>query len=56
MGPCQKLELITAFSIRHLLDAVRKRNADAFAPMAAGVAQPDIGAGDTPQQSEDFIA
>jgi len=56
MGPCQKLELITAFSIRHLLDAVRKRRDDAFLPIATSIAQPDPGAGETPQQSEDFIA
>jgi hypothetical protein len=54
MGPCQKLDLITAFSIRHLLDAVRRRREDAFSSVASPLAV--VEATDVPQQSEDFIA
>ena len=57
MGPCQKLELITVFSIRHLLDAVRKRRDEAFSVASGVTAAKDlVDAGDVPQQSEDFIA
>lgn len=55
MGPCQKPELVTAFSVRHLLDAVRKRQDDAFMavsdPMAVVVDQSN----GTLQHSEDFV-
>lgn len=57
MGPCQKLELITAFSVRHLLDAARRRRDDALAKPVSGLdvtgVSPDAAA---PQQSDDIIA
>jgi len=57
MGPCQKLDLITAFSVRHLLEAARKRRDEAMAKPVAGldVTAPSSSATE-PQASDDIIA
>ena len=57
MGPCQKLELITVFSVRHILEEARKRRDAGMAGVAAGLneAKADEHA-KSPQESEDIIA
>lgn len=56
MGPCQKLEQITAFSVRHLLDAARKRRDEGMAKPLEGldITGPSVDAS-TPQQSDDIV-
>lgn len=57
MGPCQKLELISAFSVRHLLDAARKRREEGMSGVAAGLNEAKADESSTaPQQSDDIIA
>lgn len=56
MGPCQKLELITAFSVRHLLEAARQQRERALAGIAAGLTQDAPDKTTAPQESEDIIA
>ena len=40
MGPCQSIDLISVFSVKHLLDAVRARRAEAMATTATPVDVP----------------
>lgn len=57
MGPCQKLELITAFSVRHLLDAARRRREEGLARSVEGLdaMAPRTAAPSQPQQSDDLV-
>lgn len=57
MGPCQKLEQVTAFSVRHLLDEARRLRDEGMNKPLTGLDGPSTGTeATTPQQSDDIIA
>jgi hypothetical protein len=60
MGPCQNPDLVTVFSIRHVLDAARRRRDDVMGKPVSGLdataADPHASSALTAQQSDDIIA
>lgn len=56
MGPCQPLGLITVFSVRHLLDATRKRRDEAMIMATSPIASSPTIDVDKPQGDGEIVA